>query len=216
MLFRSLMDGRALTATELATAAGITPQTASGHLARLTAAGILAVQKQGKHRYHRLASGSVAQMLESIMLVATELETPRKRLVVGPRDEALRKARTCYDHFAGRLGVALAESMVARDFVELTVDAGLLTDSGLAFLDRIGLATAPLIERRTRRSGRILCRPCLDWSERRTHLAGASGAAICSHAFEHAWTRRLPGTRAVALTPKGTRLFREAFAVEVA
>jgi DNA-binding transcriptional ArsR family regulator len=214
-MLHALMDGRALTATELAQVAGVAPQTASGHLSRLTAAGILTVEKQGKHRYHRLASGSIAHMLESIMQVAAELESPRKRIAVGPKDDVLRKARTCYDHFAGRLGVALADAMVSQGFVELTGDGGLLTDSGFAFLERTGISTAPLLERRTKRSGRILCRPCLDWSERRSHLAGAVGAVICTHAFENDWTRRLPGTRAVALTPKGTRLFRDKFAVVV-
>jgi DNA-binding transcriptional ArsR family regulator len=214
-MLHALMDGRALTATELAGVAGIAPQTASGHLSRMTSAGILAVEKQGKHRYHRLASGTVARMLESIMQVAAELEAPRETLRVGPRDKALRQARTCYDHFAGRLGVALADSMVSRGLVELTGDAGLLTDAGLEFLEHVGLSTAPLLERRTKRSGRVLCRPCLDWSERRAHLAGVVGAAICTHAFENGWTRRLSGTRAITLTPKGAKVFREKFAVVV-
>ena len=103
-MLHALMDGRALTALELAHVAGIAPQTASGHLARMTAVGLLTVEKQGRHRYHRLATAAVAHMLESIMQVASELEPARKRLVVGPRDAALRKARTCYDHLAGQLG----------------------------------------------------------------------------------------------------------------
>jgi len=111
-MLHALMDGRALTASELARVAGITPQTASGHLARLVTAGLLAVEKQGRHRYHRLASPAVAQMMESIMQVASGPGTTRPRFVVGPRDAALRAARTCYDHLAGGLGVALADALV--------------------------------------------------------------------------------------------------------
>jgi hypothetical protein len=209
------MDGRALTASELAKAAGVAPQTASGHLARMTAAGVVCVEKQGRHRYHRLATPSVARMLESIMHVAAELEAPGKPLSVGPRDLALRKARTCYDHFAGQLGVALADAMIEQGYVELTSDAGMLTDAGLDFLRRTGIDTAPLLKRRTQRSGRVLCRPCLDWSERRMHIAGLLGATICSHSFDTGWTRRSPGSRAVVITPQGERIFRETFRAEL-
>ena len=110
-MLHALMDGRALTASELARVAGVTPQTASGHLARLATAGLLSVQKQGRHRYHRIASPAVAQMMESIMQVAAGLDPKRPPLTVGPRDAALRAARTCYDHLAGRLGVAVAEAL---------------------------------------------------------------------------------------------------------
>jgi DNA-binding transcriptional ArsR family regulator len=205
-MLHALMDGRALTAAELARVAGVMPQTASGHLARLNEAGLLAVERQGRHRYHRLAAPSVARMLESIMQVAAELGPPRRPLTVGPRDAALRLARTCYDHLAGRLGVALADALVAAGHVELAGDAGLLTESGLRLLDQAGLDTAPLS---ARRSGRVLCRPCLDWSERRPHLAGALGAALCAHSLAQGWIRRLDGTRAVAITPPGERAFRE-------
>jgi DNA-binding transcriptional ArsR family regulator len=215
-MLHALMDGRALTASELSKVAGITPQTASGHLARMTVAGLIAVEKQGRHRYHRLAAPSVARMLESIMHVAAELDPGRKRLSVGPKDAALRKARTCYDHFAGQLGVALADAMIAQGHVELTGDAGIVTDAGLAFLGRIGIGTEPLLARRTQRSGRVLCRACLDWSERRPHLAGVVGAAICAHSIEAGWTRRIDGTRAVLITPKGERIFREQFGAKLA
>lgn len=212
-MLHALMDGRALTATELAKAAGITPQTASGHLGRMTTAGLLSVERQGRHRYHRLATASVARMLESIMQVAADLAPDRSRLSTGPRDAALRKARTCYDHLAGRLGVALADALIARGHIELTGEAGVLTGSGMAFLADIGLDTAPLLARRTARSGRVLCRPCLDWSERRPHLAGGLGAALCAHSLDQGWTRRLDGTRAVLVTPKGERVFRDKFGV---
>ncbi len=214
-MLHALMDGRALTASELARAAGITPQTASGHLNRMTAVGLLSVEKQGRHRYHRLAAPSVARMLESIMQVAAELAPDRKRLTVGPRDAALRKARTCYDHFAGRLGVALADALIEHGHIELTSDAGILTESGIALLGEIGIDTDPMLARRTKRSGRVLCRPCLDWSERRPHLAGAVGAQICAHSMQNAWTRRLDGTRAVLITPKGEQVFRERFGARI-
>lgn len=214
-MLHALMDGRALTASELARVAGIAAQTASSHLARMTAVGLLKVDQQGRHRYHRLASPAVAQMIETIMQVASDLEPPRPRLSVGPRDAALRAARTCYDHLAGQLGVAVADALVAGGYAELASDAGVITDSGLAFLGRIGLDVDPLLALRGQRSGRVLCRPCLDWSERRPHLAGAVGAALCAHSLKYGWIRRINETRAVAITPKGRRVFREAFGAQL-
>jgi DNA-binding transcriptional ArsR family regulator len=214
-MLHALMDGRALTASELARVAGVTPQTASGHLTRLTAAGLLSVEKQGRHRYHRLASPGVARMMESIMQVASDLEPPRKRLTVGPREVALRRARTCYDHLAGQLGVALADALTAGGYTELTNEAGLVTESGVDFLCQLGVDRDALLAPRTKRSGRVLCRPCLDWSERRWHLAGAVGAAICAHSFAYGWIGRIEGTRAVTITPKGLRVFREQFGAKL-
>jgi DNA-binding transcriptional ArsR family regulator len=209
-MLHALMDGRALTASELARAAGIAPQTASGHLAKMTAAGLLAAQSQGRHRYHRLASPAVARMMESIMQVAADAQ-PMRRIVVGPREETLRAARTCYDHLAGRLGVALADAMVGRGYLELDSDAGLLTEPGLAFLHRLGIGADTLAGSRGGRGRRVMCRPCLDWSERRPHLAGMVGAALCTHCLDKGWVRRIDETRAVAVTPKGQRALREAF-----
>ena len=160
------MDGRALTASELAHVAGITPQTASGHLARMATAGLLSVEKQGRHRYHRLASLAVAQMIESIMQVASGPGSTRPPLVVGPKEVALRMARTCYDHLAGRLGVALADALVGGGHLELASDGGLVTDAGIEFLGRVGIDLYALMTGSSKRSSRILCRPCLDWSER--------------------------------------------------
>ncbi|CAH2602302.1 Uncharacterized HTH-type transcriptional regulator YdfF [Rhodovastum atsumiense] len=213
-MLAALMDGRALTATELAGAAGITPQTASGHLAQLTEAGLLAVQRQGRHRYHRLASPGVATMLESIMAVAAASDGAgavrrRPSPVVGPRDRALRRVRTCYDHLAGQLAVAMADRMVERGQLELSADGGAVTEAGAAFLRGLGVDLAPAPRRG---GGRMFCRPCLDWSERRPHIAGTLGAALCGACFAQGWLRRIDGTRAVAVTPVGEMALRQAFA----
>ncbi|QUD88228.1 ArsR/SmtB family transcription factor [Phenylobacterium montanum] len=214
-MLQALMDGRALTASELAGVAGVTPQTASGHLARMTTAGLMAVTRQGRHRYHRLASASVARMIESIMQVAGEAPAPARRLSTGPRDAAMRAARTCYDHIAGQLGVAICDSMTRRGFVELEADAGEVTEAGLEFLAGLGLSDDALADRRGKRSGRLFCRPCLDWSERRPHLAGVMGAALCRHCLDQGWVRRLEGARALAISPKGQSVFRDRFQLQL-
>lgn len=207
----ALIDGKALTASELAQAANITPQTASGHLARLAAANLLKVSKQGRHRYHRLASAEVARVLEGLMqAVARNLPPPRK-VATGPGDAAMRRARTCYDHLAGELGVAIADALVARGVVEFEDEAGLVTPQGLEFAARFGFA--PLEGDAARRSARPLCRPCLDWSERRPHLAGRLGAAICTRFMEQAYLRRIGGTRALTVTPKGRAALKDIFGI---
>lgn len=209
-MLHALLDGRALTASELAQAAHVTPQTASGHLTKLAAGGLIAVEKQGRHRYHRLASPAVARMLESIMQVAADARPPV--IVTGPRDKALRAARTCYDHLAGHLGVALADAMIANNQIELTADAGIVTAQGASLFERLGIA---LETRKPASSKRILCRPCLDWSERRPHIGGALGAALCAHCLTAGWIRRVDGSRAVSVTTKGRLAFRDVFRIEV-
>ena len=212
-MLAALLDGRALTAGELARAAGVAPQTASGHLARLTEIGLLGVQRQGRHRYHRLASPAVAQMLEGIMSLAATLDGARagRPAMVGPRDAALRHARTCYDHLAGALAVAMADRMAARGEIELSADGGLLTGSGAGFLRGLGVDVEAAMARGARRGGRVFCRPCLDWSERRPHIARALGGAMCRAWFAQGWLRRCDGTRAVAVTRAGERAFGRAF-----
>ena len=140
---------------------------------------------------------------------------PARRVVVGPRDAALRTARTCYDHLAGHLGVALADALEEGGRVEFSGDGGLVTDAGVAFFDRLGIDVGALAARRGGRPARVMCRPCLDWSERRPHLAGSIGAALCAHSFANDWIRRMRGTRAVAITPKGARVFREQFGAQL-
>jgi len=150
-------------------------------------------------------------MMESIMQVAAGLDPKRPPLTAGPKDAALRAARTCYDHLAGRLGVAVAEALAGSGYVELAADAGLVTEAGIEFFGRIGIELDAIATCNGSRSARILCRPCLDWSERRPHIAGAIGAALCAHSFAQDWIRRGNGTRAVTITSKGERVFREEF-----
>ena len=207
-MLAALLDGRALTATELARVAGVSAATASGHLAKLTQGGLLAAVSQGRHRYFRLASPEVARMLEGIMVVAVE-PAPGRRAT--PRvDPALREARTCYDHLAGRLGVALADALVARGAVVLTQEAGEVTESGRALLQAFGIPVDA-----AQRTRRLYCRPCLDWSERRPHLAGVLGAALLERALELGWIVRQSGGRAVEVTAKGRRGFGDTFGIDL-
>jgi DNA-binding transcriptional ArsR family regulator len=203
-MLAALMDGRALTAKELAYAAHVTPQTASGHLGKLADGGLLAADKQGRHRYYRLASPLVGQMLEGVMAVAGP-EPARATTWRG--GEALRTARTCYDHLAGRLGVALADALSERGHVTLGTDGGEVTDQGQRFLGEFGAAPAP--------GRRVFCRPCLDWSERRPHLAGRVGAALACRCFELGWIARQRDTRAVAITKAGREGLRETFGISL-
>jgi DNA-binding transcriptional ArsR family regulator len=210
-ILHALLDGRALTASELAQSARITPQTATSHLARLSHAGLLLVHKQGRHRYHQLKSRAVAQMMESIMQVASDGSLHTRHTFVGPKEAALRIARICYDHLAGQLGVALADAMVTAEYVELSPEGALLTGKGVRFLDRMGIRTSGFLTAGGKLSQRILCHPCMDWSERRLHLGGAIGAAICEHSLASGWVRRRRDSRAVLVTPLGRQVFREEF-----
>jgi DNA-binding transcriptional ArsR family regulator len=203
-MLAALMDGRALTAKELAYAGHVTPQTASGHLGKLSEGGLLAVEKQGRHRYYRLASAMVGQMLEGVMAFAGP-EPARATTWRG--GEALRSARTCYDHLAGRLGVALADALTSRGHVALGVDGGEVTEAGTQFLGEFGAVPAA--------GRRVFCRPCLDWSERRPHLAGRVGAVLACRCFELGWIARQRDTRAVAITAAGRTGFRERFGIEL-
>ena len=204
----ALMDGRALTATELAQLAGISASTASGHLGKLTQAGLLAVLPQGRHRYFRLASPAVARLLEGIMVVAAEPPASEQR--PEPRiGRLLRDARTCYDHLAGRLGVALTDALIHKGAIELGDEAGRVTEFGESFLQSFGIS----LEAR-RQSRRLYCRPCLDWSERRFHLAGVLGSALLDRTLELGWIIRAVEGRAVSVTPKGRRGFSDRFGVD--
>lgn len=192
----ALMADRALTATELATVAGVTKQTISAHLAKLLDAGLLAAERQGRHRYFRLADRDVAQLLESLMGVAFRTGALRHRL--SPREPALRQARVCYDHLAGELGVSIHERLLARRALA-PADGGLmLTATGDRLLQQLGIDTAALALLR-----RKFCHACLDWSERRHHLGGAVGAALLARMIELGWVRRTKGSRIVVLAAPG-------------
>lgn len=192
----ALMADRALTATELATVAGVTKQTISAHLAKLLDAGLLAAERQGRHRYFRLADRDVAQLLESLMGVAFRTGALRHRL--SPREPALRQARVCYDHLAGELGVSIHERLLSRRALA-PADGGLvLTAAGHRLLQQLGIDTAALALLR-----RKFCHACLDWSERRHHLGGAVGAALLARMIELGWVRRTRGSRVVVLAGHG-------------
>lgn len=206
----ALLDGRAFTATELAFAARVTPSTASAHLAKLVEARLLVVLKQGRHRYFRLASPLVARMLEGIMAVAA-IETPPRHRPRSPSDDALRLARTCYDHLAGRLGVAIADSLVADARLILNDDGGEVTERGAAFLNGLGIDLSVA----SRRSQRAFCRPCLDWTERRPHIAGALGIMLARRCFELGWIDRRRDGRAVTITTRGRGALRDAFGFDL-
>lgn len=206
-ILMTLMDGRARTAKELAFLARVTAPTASGHLAKLLESRIVLVEPQGRHRYFRLASDRVAQMIESLAVVAGDASLARQRR---PRvNEALATARTCYDHLAGRLGVAIADALQESGHVVFADGGGEVTASGRHFFDALG---APLD--RSRATRRVFCRPCLDWTERRYHLAGAVGAAICEHCLSHGWLSRARDTRSLDITAEGHAAFAGAFGID--
>jgi len=195
-MLTTLMDGRALTATELALAGGVVPSTASSHLARLTDSGIVSVMKQGRHRYFRVESPDVAALLELLMSIdaGERRDAPR----AGPPDEALRRARVCYDHLAGEVAVRLLDRL--RELGLLTVDDGSvsLSADGGAWCRTMGVDVEALRARR-----RPLCRSCLDWSERRAHLSGAVGAALLDRLLTLGHARRVPGSRTLVLSRRG-------------
>ena len=200
-----LTDGRALPASDLAYVAGVSPQTASGHLAKLTDAGLLSCEKQGRHRYFRIASPLVGRMLEGIMVVAQD--GPARHHNPWRGGEQLRTARSCYDHMAGRISVAVADSLISRSYLLLDEDGGMVTELGQSFLDRLGVGLPPVTRRR------VFCRPCLDWSERRPHIAGTLGAALLDHFLQQGWLQRVPDSRALVVTATGRRALEQQFGV---
>ena len=208
-MLAALMGGRALTASELAACARISKSTASGHLGKLVGARLLAVTQKRRNRYYRIASPLVARMLESIKAVAA-IETPPRHQPRSAQDDALRFARTCYDHLAGRLGVAVADALVAKKFVVLGDEGGEVTKAGARFLKDFGAALDSKAA-----SKRIFCRACLDWSERRYHVAGLVGSEIWRRCLELGWLARQRDSRAVRLTPAGKRGLRETFGVRL-
>lgn len=200
----ALLDGRAWTATELARYAGVAASTATEHLNLLVSGGLLAQQRQGRHRYVQIADSRVAELVEDLAALATEPVSRPRSLSADTRSRALGRARVCYDHLAGALGVAITDSLTSQNY--LGWQGGIsLTAAGKDWADELGLVISP-------KSRRPLVRSCLDWTERRPHLAGSLGAALCQRSLEAGWVVR--GTsRALKITPAGARIFADQLGV---
>ena len=206
-MLTALLSGRALTASELAQEAGITPQTASSHLAKLETGGLIEPDKQGRHRYYRLSDPDVADVLERLAGLAAR--TGHMRVRTGPKEPALRRARICYDHLAGDLGVQMLDSMKAQKLVRQTKqDIALTTDGERFLVDSLQISPGMLTHPR-----RPVCKACLDWSERRHHLAGTLGAAMMARFTELKWAARdeTPGSRVVTFSRNGEKRFAALF-----
>jgi DNA-binding transcriptional ArsR family regulator len=206
-ILSALMGGRALTAGELAYSAGVSPQTASGHLGKLADGRLIACVKQGRHRYYRLAGARVAEMLESIMSLVADAPPnyrPRSKL-----DDAMQTARTCYDHLAGKLGVGLTDAMRDRGWLLLAEEGGEVSDDGMAFLREFG------VDLEAARGRRMFCRLCLDWTERRPHLGGGVGAGLAHRCFDRGWLERMRDGRALVITPEGRQGLSDVFGLSM-
>jgi DNA-binding transcriptional ArsR family regulator len=206
-MLSALKDDNSLTATELTHIAGVAPNTASGHLAKLVAAQLVLVERVGRHRHFRLVSEEIADVLEALESLGAKI-TPRYR-TVAPSDSSLRFARSCYDHLAGHLGVQLTWSLVALGYLATTDNGFALRNKGRSAFAKFGINVDQMLTSRRR-----LARQCLDWSERRPHLGGALGASLLSRLYELGWLRRDKHTRAVFVTPGGRRGFKERFHME--
>lgn len=203
-MLSALMSGKALTATELAAEGNITAQTASAHLAKLEGGGLVNKSKQGRHRYFQIADQDVADLLENMIVLAALKGHTRVR--TGPKDPALRRARVCYNHLAGEFGVQMFDSLKHRDFIIEQQDDLLLTDKGHEFVSDLGINVEAL-----RSNRRPMCKSCLDWSARRSHLAGALGTALLDHFYLKGWAKRQQGTRIVSFSKTGEFAFAKQF-----
>ena len=206
-MLSALMGGRSLTGKELAYYANVSRSTASGHLSKLVAARLLTVTRKRRFSYFRIASPLVATMLESIKVVAA-IEVPSRSQPRSANDDALRFARSCYDHLAGQVGVAVTDALVAMGHIVLTDEGGEVTSSGSRFLSAFGADLTP-------RTRRLFCQPCLDWSERRYHLRGLVGARILDRLLELGWLKCVSGTRALQLTSSGRAGLSEIFQIGI-
>jgi len=205
-MLTALMSGKALTASELALEASVTVQTASAHLKKLETGGLVRQRKQGRHRYFTLADDEVGSVLESLMGLAASKGHSRAR--TGPREPALRKARVCYNHLAGEFGVEMFDSLISRKYLLETHHTLALTTAGRSYFKEFGVDVETL-----KKSRRPLCKSCLDWSARRSHLSGALGTALLARICELGWASRDDGTRAIIFTKKGEAEFLASFSV---
>jgi DNA-binding transcriptional ArsR family regulator len=196
-MLTALLDGRALPAGELAYASGVTAQTASSHLAKLLAGGLVAVETEGRHRYYRLSGSHVAHALEHLAAIRPDESVRRKAL--SPEGRRLRFCRCCYDHLAGQIGVAVTRSLQEHGYIRPAADKQFeVTPAGAAWFSGVGLDVRAL--KPTRRG---VARQCLDWTERRHHLAGPLGVQFLNVLCAKGWLRRSKSSRAVEVTPKG-------------
>ncbi|MFK5707956.1 ArsR/SmtB family transcription factor [Lysinibacillus boronitolerans] len=207
-ILASMMDGRFHTASELAYMAAIKPQTASFHLAKLVEGKLIKVEKQGRHRYFQLAGEDIAQFLESFLAISPPPEV--RSLKQSSQIKLLQDARTCYDHLAGKLGVQLTESMLKAGYLTLEGKQFVLTDEGTLFFTTFGIDLTAL-----KRKRRSFSHACLDWSERRYHLAGALGCELLTQFFNLGWLLRVPSIRAIKVTEKGKLGFKEVFHLDL-
>ncbi|MGD9816465.1 MAG: ArsR/SmtB family transcription factor [Hyphomonadaceae bacterium] len=206
-MLTALLNGAALTASELALEANVTKQTASSHLGKLEDAGLVAVEAQGRHRYYRLADADVAGLLETLMGVAARAKALRAR--PGPKEPALRRARLCYDHLAGELGVALFDAFIENKWML----PGPEKTFALTRLGRVKVQTFGVDIEELEQGARPICRACLDWSVRRHHLAGALGAAILEQVFERKWAEQKRGSRVIEFTRIGEAGLKRVFQI---
>ncbi|NKN39001.1 helix-turn-helix transcriptional regulator [Agrobacterium sp. a22-2] len=206
-ILAALMSGKALTAGELARLAGVTPQTSSGHLAKLLEAGLVEAERQGRFHYYRLASSDVADALEALSILAAS--QPTRYFRPGPKDEELRLARTCYDHVAGKLGLAIADALQEREAIIIREGSAFVTNSGHDFLVDFG------VDIHTGRSAKPLCKTCLDWSERRHHFAGRVGTSLLNRMLDLKWIKRVDQSRALHVSPAGEQGLLKVFGVRV-
>ncbi len=205
-MLTALLSGKALTASEMAAEAGITPQTASAHLSKLEDGGLVRRRKQGRHRYFSLTDADEGRLLEVMMGLAAKKGHMRTR--TGPKDPAMRKARVCYNHLAGELAVRMFESLLANNCLIGNGDSLELTDAGRSFVSEFGIDIENL-----KKSRRPLCKSCLDWSARRSHLAGSLGTAFLEHFYQLRWAKRQEGTRIVEFMKAGEARFLNQFPV---
>jgi len=205
-MLTALMSGKALTASEMAVVSGITVQTASAHLKKLESGGLIYQRKQGRHRYFSLSDDDVGSLLETMMGLAAKKGHMRVR--TGPKDPALRKARICYNHLAGEMGVQLYDSLTFQDLITTDEMNLSLTRNGLSFMEEFGIDTALF-----GKTKRPVCKSCLDWSARRSHMAGALGTKILDRFYDLGWAKREVGTRIINFTDNGNVEFQALFPV---
>lgn len=203
----ALMGGRALTATELSLEADIAPQTASSHLSKLLTGGLLIVRKQGRHKYFQLKDAGVAELIEQILNISASMLPDD--VFTGPKNEDLRNARICYDHLAGELGVQLFDALKVQGYLQENYAEAMLTKAGYEFFGNLGVDFNLL-----KKSRRPLCKSCLDWSERRSHLAGSLGKWVLLDTVKHGWANQDLNSRALHFTQQGIKSFRKRYGIQ--